>query len=173
MLYFAYGSNMLASRLRDPQRAPSAKLYGIGALHHHRIAFHKRGRDGSGKCNAIFTGCADNCVWGVLYTLPDRDLDALDHAEDTARGGYARRTLDIRIAPTNTVEAAGYVAGATFIDDSLYPFDWYVAFVVEGARRNQLPQDYIARLVEHPTQADADVQRRRTAEFILNTTVPA
>lgn len=51
--YFAYGSNMLTERLIA--RTPSARPVGTSLLPGHRLTFHKRGRDGSGKCDAFET----------------------------------------------------------------------------------------------------------------------
>ena len=54
LLYFAYGSNLHPTRLGD--RAPSVELVGTAVLEGHALRFHKRGADGSGKCNALATG---------------------------------------------------------------------------------------------------------------------
>ena len=50
LLYFAYGSNLHPERLRE--RVPSAESLGVARLEAHVLRFHKRGRDGSGKCDA-------------------------------------------------------------------------------------------------------------------------
>ena len=54
--YFAYGSNMLARRLTDPSRAPSAVACGVAEVRGFVVRFHKIGRDGSGKCTLIDAG---------------------------------------------------------------------------------------------------------------------
>jgi gamma-glutamylcyclotransferase len=53
MYYFAYGSNMSLSRLRE--RVPSAEAVGCFSLNGHDLRFHKLSKDGSGKCDAFFT----------------------------------------------------------------------------------------------------------------------
>ena len=58
---FAYGSNMLTARLRE--RVSSAAAVGIGRLPGHVLKWHKRSRDGSGKCDIESTGLNEEVVW--------------------------------------------------------------------------------------------------------------
>ena len=51
MLYFAYGSNMLTERLKA--RVSSATPIGKANLSDHGLRFHKKSKDGSGKCDII------------------------------------------------------------------------------------------------------------------------
>ena len=63
MLYFAYGSNMCAGRLRG--RVPSAVPVRVARLLNHSLRFHKRSdKDGSGKADACFTGEPEDCRLG-------------------------------------------------------------------------------------------------------------
>ena len=48
---FAYGSNMPSARLRG--RCPSARAIGIAELRGHELRWHKRSKDGSGKCDIV------------------------------------------------------------------------------------------------------------------------
>ena len=66
-LYFAYGSNMYAARLR--YRVPSCRFRLSAQLLRHRLCFHKRSSDGSGKCNAFATAASKDTVFGVVYGL--------------------------------------------------------------------------------------------------------
>lgn len=61
-LYFAYGSNMLTSRLLA--RCRSAKTVGLATCLGHRLTFEKRSIDGSGK--ATMLGDLAHAVPGVL-----------------------------------------------------------------------------------------------------------
>ena len=54
MLYFAYGSNVCAGRLR--RRVPSAVFAGIAKLPKHSFRFHKKSTDRSAKADAFETG---------------------------------------------------------------------------------------------------------------------
>ncbi len=64
MKYFAYGSNMSISRLRE--RVPSAVRLGIFFLEGHRLCFHKASEDGSAKCDAYQTNNPNDEVIGAL-----------------------------------------------------------------------------------------------------------
>lgn len=58
---FAYGSNMLVARLTE--RVPSARPIGIGQLKGHVLRWHKRSKDGSGKCDIEITESDADSVW--------------------------------------------------------------------------------------------------------------
>src|SRR5450631_1314447 len=91
--YFAYGSNMLTARLRE--RAPSATAIGIGQLEGHALRWDKHSwRDGSGKCDAEFTGQRSDVVWGAVFELAPEDKPALDQAEGLGNG-YMERVVNI------------------------------------------------------------------------------
>ena len=158
---FAYGSNMCSSRLQA--RTPSAARLGIGQLKGYVLRWHKTGADGSGKCDVVHTGRDSDAVWGVLYTLDAAKKPDLDKAE--ALGiGYSERCAAIQIRD-RTVEAWFYVAIDTTPD--LIPYDWYKAFVVEGAREHRLPLDYIAALDAVMAAPDADNARAALNARIL------
>lgn len=149
---FAYGSNMRTSRLKA--RTPSATPLGIGQLRGHALKWHKAGTDGSGKCDVAHTGHESHVVWGVLYTLDIAEKPVLDKVEGLGLG-YSEKCAGI-ITGDRTIDAWLYVA--TAIDPSLTPYDWYKAFVLEGAREHGLPHHYVAALdavVAMPDEDDA------------------
>lgn len=158
---FAYGSNMRSSRLQA--RTPSATPLGIGRLKRHALRWHKAGRDGSGKCDVEHTGHDHHAVWGVLYTLDVAEKPALDAAEGLGLG-YTEKRAAIHVGET-TIEAWLYVAIDTAAD--LTPYDWYKAFVVEGAREHALPRDYIAALEAIVDKPDPDDARAALNAAIL------
>ena len=67
-------------------RVPSARWVGAYRLALHALRFHKAGVDGSGKCDAAFTGEGDDVVEGVVFELDLSEIPALDQAEGL---GYA------------------------------------------------------------------------------------
>ena len=92
--YFAYGSNMSIARLRS--RVPSARSLGCCRLEEHDLRFHKAGRDGSAKCDALHTGRKQDLVHGVLFRIDALERPALDMAEGLGHGygdigGHLRR----------------------------------------------------------------------------------
>ena len=159
---------MLEARLQHPTRAPSACCIGAGILTGYQVRFHKIGRDGSGKCNALATGNLDDAVYGVVFQIAERDAKALDELEDVPRGGYSRKqveTVAMNCADKNDVDC--YFANSEFIDDKLLPFDWYKAIVVAGALEHDLPQEYVRSLREHPSLDDSDRERSERSISLL------
>ena len=145
---------MLVRRLRD--RTPSAAPRGVATLKGHRLAFHKRGADGSGKADARATGSVQDRVYGVVFRVDVAELTDLDGFER----GYARRWVRVSMSGAGTTRAFCYEALETHVEPGLRPFDWYRDIVVTGAREHGLPSGYVRSLIEHPTIADPDPDRR-------------
>jgi len=142
-LYFAYGSNLSTARLRQADRAPSARVVGAATLSGHTLAWHKRGADGSGKCTLCATGSRADGVWGVVWEIDDADVATLDAAEGP---GYERVELTVTTG-NQKMNVFSYIARATHVDRELEPAGWYRATVVAGAREHGLPASWI-RLLE-------------------------
>ncbi len=163
MLYFAYGSNMLTERLQD--RVPSAEPVAAATLPGRTLRFHKRSRDGSGKCNLVSASEDSAVVHGVLFDVAPDDLSALDEAEHRGRG-YERCRVHPH-APDQSVEAFAYVAQPAYIDDALRPYDWYRAVVTAGAHQHDLPPAYRRHLESVRTYPDPDEERRTQYRSLL------
>lgn len=172
MKYFAYGSNLLARRLQDPARAPSAVALGTAWAPGFVMRFHKVGTDGSGKCTLIATGDDADAVYGVLYEFEDSDLAGLDREEGVHLGGYARRSLRLRLPNGGATEAMTYIAVGQYVDASCLPFDWYRDLVVAGAREHGLPPAYVEELARIPAVPDPDTARAAAARKLLESPFP-
>ncbi len=154
MLYFAYGSNMSAARLKE--RVPSASALETGFLYGHTLAFHKVGRkDGTGKCDAHHTGAPSDYLMGVIYRIDPDHLSSLDRIEGLGNG-YKAKDVTIMSVSDKKIKAFTYIA--TNINEDLKPFHWYKHHVLCGARENNLPSDYIEKisLVESIDDPDQD-----------------
>lgn len=156
MYYFAYGSNMSSRRLR--QRLDSARPVSVATLSGHQLCWHKRGRDGSGKCDAAHTGREGHAVHGVLYELATAQRPLLDRIEGVG-AGYEVMEVHLRLPDGEVVQAFSYQA--TLIDETARPFEWYKSHVLRGAREHGLPVDYIAQLDAVAARADPDRERHR------------
>ena len=126
---FVYGSNMLVSRMRD--RIAAAAVVDTGYLVGRRLAFHKRGIDGSAKANAAFTGSEADRVWGVIYRIAHRDNVVLDRIESVG-SGYDRDEVEV-VTQDRCLPVYIYCARAEAIDESLRPYSWYHKLVLHGA----------------------------------------
>ena len=164
-LYFAYGSNMSERRLK--KRVCSAQVIGTGVLHNHCLTFHKRSKDGSGKCTIE---CSESDkVYGVLFKIDKKDECKLDKAEGKGYG-YDERHVDIKIWDSKCKEYKGgdsvcnvktYQAIPEKIDRKLKPYSWYKQHVLVGAIEQKLPPCYIDYLIR--VDADRDCDKKREA----------
>lgn len=154
---------MLTPRLQA--RVPSATPVSTAVLDKHMLRFHKRSRDGSGKCNIVPVSHSDAAVHGVLFDLPPSGLQALDEFEQRGHG-YARNEITVD-GPSSRVSAFVYVAQSTYVDDTLLPYDWYCALVLAGARQHALPSSYIADLKSVSSRPDPSHNRRQSHQTLL------
>jgi len=156
MLYFAYGSNMWQPRIEE--RLGACRRVTPAWIDGYALRFHKDGRDGSGKCNALFTGRPEDRLWGVVFDISasqKRRLDVFEgrdyHAVDVA-AQHDAGALDVYL----------YVARRSAIDALSRPFEWYKALVLHGARVNQFPEAYLAAIERVPATEDPDRERHAT-----------
>jgi len=134
---FNYGSNLSTERFLD--RCPSAVLIDTGRLAEHRLEWHKRGGDGTGKADAFYTGHEDDEVYGAVYEISARDKRALDGFEGL---GFAYTEKAAEIATDDgTLKATVYVA--LDIRDGLRPSEQYHGYVLDGAIEHNFPTYYI------------------------------
>ncbi len=153
-LYFAYGSNMLTARLRE--RCPSAHPHGPAWARGYTIAFHKEGRDGSGKATLIQQSSGSTWAHGVLYRIDLSERPDLDRVE--AR--YMRHdTFAVHTESNESILASTYLAQPDACREDLIPFDWYVELIRAGAREHGLDPQYIVELGGVDTCGDSDLQR--------------
>ncbi len=144
---FAYGSNMCTERIKA--RVASATPWTTGYVNQYRLAFHKLGKDGSAKANAVHTGCVRDRIWGVVFSMKRVERRILDDYEFA----YERKQVVV-VGNSGAVPASMYVARAEAIDGSLKPFTWYCRFVMRGAMQHCLPMDYVHQLQMIERSAD-------------------
>lgn len=146
---------MFTPRLKA--RIASANLIGPGCLPGYRLVFHKVSiRDGSGKCNASFTGDQSDVVFGVLYDVSEADIMTLNEIEGVGQG-YDAKILPIKRENEGLVKAQTYIA--TSIDARLKPFHWYKEHVLRGANEHDLPREYIEYIKSVEAIIDTDSER--------------
>jgi len=162
--YFAYGSNMSSRRLQA--RVSEAARVAVGVLNGYRLAF-VRGEvnDGSGKCNLCPTLRDGARAHGVLWQLPGSGYDHLDEIEGV---GYGYRRVQVEVhTGTGAVAAYTYLAEACEAVHASPPYDWYLDFVVDGAREHALPWEYVTALLVQPVRTDPDLSRADRARALL------
>ncbi|MBW4936198.1 gamma-glutamylcyclotransferase family protein [Marinobacter sp. F4206] len=155
MKYFAYGSNMSLPRLKE--RVPSAERVGRFVLVEHSLRFHKWSRkDGSAKCDALFTGNSDDYVIGALFEISAFEKGPLDRAEGLGFG-YEEKRVRVTDVQGNCLQAFTYCATDT--DPSLLPYSWYLHHVIRGAEETGVPADYLDAVSATESQEDPDRER--------------
>lgn len=147
MRYAAYGSNLHPLRLRA--RTPSATLLGTSVIGDRALRFHKRGVDGSGKCNVVPT---DGEVHVGIYEIAAEEKPQLDAVEGA---GYRAQTIDV----AGFGECFIYVANDSHIDDALSPYSWYRALVLMGCEYLAFPKSYVDRVSSIEAHRDPDFER--------------
>ncbi len=163
MHYLAYGSNLHPLRLA--LRVPNCRLVGTVQLEGCRLAFRKRGSDGSSKCNLDLTGNPADVAHAAIYELPEDEVHHLDLAEGLGAGYYKEHmtiTLDGRPLPVFV-----YLASPSHLLASPEPYHWYKAIVLAGARMHRFPAEYVRQIAAVASKADPDDARRLEMEELL------
>lgn len=138
MLYFAYGSNLLKSRMLS--RCPSAEVVCVDVFKGYVLTFNKLGVDGTAKAN-ISKSLGD--VRGVIYTIDSQDVKKLDATE--GEGVHYTRT---KITTTKGISCWTYVACVDKIVCDIYPSHQYKNMIIKGMEAFKFPVSYISRVYE-------------------------
>ena len=149
---------MSIARLRG--RTPSAAPLGSYALKEHDLRFHKSSEDGSGKCDAFYTGDRCDVVYGVLFEIYAGEKPALDTAEGLGHG-YDQKNVTVLAVDGSSVESLTYIATKT--DVNLKPYSWYLNHVLVGAHEILLPENYIETRISS-VESIQDTNKERDAE---------
>lgn len=158
-LYFTYGSNMCTGRLKDKGRCPSCKPICVAKLIEHELRFHKLSKkDRSGKADAYKTENDAGVVWGVVFSIDEREEKKLDNAEGLGHG-YNKSIVEVVDREDNVHQAKIYKADEDAINPKLRPYTWYKRFVIVGARQHHLPEDYINTIDQLEAIDDDDENR--------------
>lgn len=159
-LYFAYGANVHPGWLR--RRVPTAELLGAAFLPGHRLAFHKRGRDGAGRSDAAPSNDSAARLPGALYRLESGTLERLG----AAGAGYHAATVEVEY-DGHRLEALTWRADAANIAAGLLPWDWYLGLIRAGAECLDLPGDYRRWLGQVAVTVDRDAARAEPAWAVI------
>ena len=160
-LYLAYGSNLHPVRMLH--RIPDAQLEALVRLDGYQVRFHKRGQDGSGKCNILRTERPEDRVFGAVYSLYEDQILRLDEFEGS---GYVREELEVEVRG-EACSVFAYVAEERWCDDELKPYRWYQQLVYWGAHFHQFPLDYLDALEEVAVIEDRSEERREVHHELL------
>jgi len=148
---------MCTGRLKA--RVPSCTVLTVASLIEHKLCFHKRSTDGSGKADAYFTGNDSDIIWGGLFEFDNSEKGELDGHEGLGYG-YLEKEVQVLDPEGSSHLAFLYYADESAIDTSLRPYNWYKRFVIDGAVQHSLPDEYIAMLQKIESVPDSKPERR-------------
>jgi hypothetical protein len=152
--YFAFGSNLSSARLLE--RIPRAAKHCVATLPRHRLCWHKKGQDLSGKCDIDFTGDPGDIVYGVVYLMTQDDKLELDVYEG-AGIGYERRDIRVTALHGEVIDVFTYFA--LEIDRRRQPYHWYKEHVLRGALEHEFPSHYVEHIERTQSIDDHDETR--------------
>jgi len=138
--YFAYGSNLCVEQMiRRTGPIGEEERPCIARLPSYRLVFNMRGDDGQLYANISQPGGG---VIGVLYRCGPAALSRLDVYEE----GYDRRRVLVTLESGTAREAMAYIARPESTTNEGVPSAEYLEIILRGAKRQGLPQDYIASI---------------------------
>ncbi|KAK7068199.1 hypothetical protein SK128_021967 [Halocaridina rubra] len=146
-LYFAYGSNLLTERIHINN--PSAKKVNIGKLKDFRLDFNYFSQRWQGSAATIVED-PGNHLYGVLWEIANEDMANLDMQEGVHQGIYKALEVDVEVLNGEMVRARSYQIIRPLEDDRR-PSSVYMNVILNGAKENGLPEEYIKFLenIEH------------------------
>jgi len=162
ILYFAYGSNTLTTRLQ--RRCNTAQFYSLAVAQGYRVTFDKKSKDSSGKANIAACDTKGSTA-GVLFEISKAELEQLDRAEGP---GYAiQDEFPITCLETgNQLKACTYVAKEVAAD--LKPFDWYLALIVAGLSSHRIDQSYVQGMGAMDFVVDTNQNRKSRVDALTD-----
>ena len=149
VLYFAYGSNMDWQQMQE--RCPGSSFCGIATVDGHELCF-PRLSNGRGCGVASIAPNVGGCVWGVVYEVSAYALAALDRYEgyredhDASRNRYNRIMIEVFRDGLVAQPLSAWTYIAVPEPNPPLPSAAYVAHLVAGAIKWQLPAAYLAKL---------------------------
>jgi gamma-glutamylcyclotransferase (GGCT)/AIG2-like uncharacterized protein YtfP len=136
MFYFAFGSNLNTQFMKD--RCPGSVVIGKAVLKNYHLGFTIFSR--SRQC-----GCADimkqegSEVWGLLYRLTDKDLEALDKYENHPHS-YERIEAEVMNEKNELVKV--YTYQVVNKEPGLKPSKAFMAPMIAAAHELEFPREY-------------------------------
>jgi cation transport regulator ChaC len=140
--YFAYGSNMARAIFREARRMQPLAAHG-GWLEGYRLCFNiPIGSGERGVANLIAEPTTR--MHGVVYQLTHEDFERLDASEGVSFGLYRRIPVTIVTAAHGAIEAWTYQSSVA--SEGRKPSPRYLQLLLDGARENGLPDEYLKYL---------------------------
>lgn len=154
--YLAYGSNLHVPRLQ--RRVSSASPLDVIQISGYRLTFDKFSRDGSGKCNALYTGKPEDVLNCALYEIERSQKPLLDRAEGL---GFGYFQAEFPLARDSRRTAFIYLSHPAYRRSQILPFSWYRELVLRGAEHHEFHPSYVERIRQVRSTEDWNKTRNR------------
>ena len=135
---FAFGSNMLSSRMRSDgsvnyERCPSAEFIGIARLDDYSFIISDR------KQKASVIKASGKYVLGVLWLISKEEERTLDLREGTNIDppSYDKQYMDVQ-CNGDTIKALVYVDSSDKINKAKKPTSEYIGYIIDGAIEHKI-----------------------------------
>lgn len=143
-LVFAYGSNMDPAQVKE--RCPESDLaWFIAEARGWRLHFPRKSERRKGGVGSIVK-CDGASVWGVVFTVSERDLPLLDKYEGVPSGKYRRDFIEVINLYNNHLTIWTYFAVPGTPEREFEPHPDYITLYIRGAEYFGLPVSYIEGL---------------------------
>lgn len=142
MNYFAYGSNLSSNYIRD--YTPGATFVMKADLPNYKVEFRHYSKNLGGGISSIVETPGE-LVKGVIYDVPESELEELDILENVPEGIYRRDTFVVMGEDRQWRRADLYRVSTP--TGPYTPATSYVDFMIEGAREHGLDAGYVEQLV--------------------------
>jgi gamma-glutamylcyclotransferase (GGCT)/AIG2-like uncharacterized protein YtfP len=139
--YFAYGSNLSSRQMLA--RCPGAAAVGPASLVGFQLAFDRPSRRWGGHAADVLPR-PGSLVWGMLWEVSASDLAELDRFEGVASGAYIRANAVVALMSGMHARAEVYRVATPAVP--ALPSPRYLHVILEGAREQALPGDWIRHL---------------------------
>ena len=141
VLHFGYGSNMSEAYMK--QFTPSLKYVMNAQLPNFEIQFRKYSEDMGGGISSIIEK-PGGMIYGVLYWIPKREMEALDILEDVPLGIYKRETFQVLGEDGEWYDADLY--RVTEPKGPYEPASKYLDLMIAGSTEHNINPEWIAKL---------------------------
>ena len=164
-LYFAYGSNLNQEDLNDwKTRRPqwrntdlNLNKKSIGFLSGYRLGFTRisASRENMGVADIVPSDAPKSRVWGVIFSLIDKQYKAIEAKEGFVGFGNAKNSYDqikVQVTDAEGVEKPCFTYQAVVPDNnkrkSLYfrPSKKYYELIRKGGEDHELPREFFYHL---------------------------
>lgn len=142
MYYFAYGSNLSTAFIRD--YTPGARFVMKADLPNYKVEFRHYSENLGGGISSIVEA-PGSLVKGVIYDVPESELEQLDILESVPEGIYRRDTYVV-LGENGQWQRADLYRVST-PTGPYTPSRRYVEFMIEGAREHGLDAEYVEQLI--------------------------